>query len=352
MPSTVSRSGLATCLACIGWVTISAAQTAAPATPSVTIGGVVYTQYLYQVKDTANHVNNFDVTRAYLTATGKFAGGLGTRLTADVYRNADGSLGYRLKYAYAAYTPSHSALTFKLGEIHTPWLDWEEALWDYRMQGQMAMERAGYLTSSDLGAGIDGNWGSDRVNAQFGFYNGEGYSHAPGDQRKDAMGRVSFRLLDTDDASRVGGLRLTGYGQIGKPTGGGIRDRFIGMLSYRSKGLTLAGEFDRTKDRQDAPPAPATPSTSTIDGQVLSFFGVYKFPRIRTAIIGRVDITDPDTDTPNNRLTRYIAGASYQLTSVVRLLADVDDVVYQGGSPTPAQYATKAQALFQAQLVF
>lgn len=70
MHSTVSRSGLATVLACFGWITISTAQTTVPATPNVAVGGVVYTQYLYQVKDTANHVNNFYVTRAYLMPSG------------------------------------------------------------------------------------------------------------------------------------------------------------------------------------------------------------------------------------------------------------------------------------------
>jgi hypothetical protein len=330
----------------------AAAQGTPPATPSVTVGGVVYAQYLYQFKDTANHVNNFDITRSYINVIGKFAGGLGTRVTADIYRNTDNSLAYRLKYAYAAYTPGGSALTFKLGEIHTPWLDWEEALWDYRMQGQMAMERGGYISSSDFGAGVDGNWKKDLVNMQVGIYNGENYNRGTGDQRKDAMGRVSARLMTTDDGSRVGGLRLTGYGQVGRPTGGGVRDRWIGMLSYRSKMLTLAGEYARTKDRQDAPPAPATPAAD-IEGEVMSVFGVLKIPNSRAAIIGRVDLTDPDTDVSDNRQTRFIAGVSYQLTPALRLLADVDNVGFEGDAPlAQAVYATKTQGLFQAQFVF
>jgi hypothetical protein len=352
MRSVVKHVSLLGCLWCVVGVSGALAQGTPPPTPSVTVGGVAYAQYLYQIKDTANHINNFDVTRAYLNVIGKFPSGLGTRVTADVYRNADGSLAYRLKYAYAAYTPENSPLTLKLGEIHTPWLDWEEALWDYRMQGQMAMERGGYLSSSDLGAGVDGNWGKDLVNAQIGIYNGENYNKTPGDQRKDLMSRVSVRVLGTDDAGRVGGLRLTGYGQVGKPTGGGIRDRFIGMLSYRSKVFTLAGEYARTKDRQDAPPAPATPTLTTIDGQVLSFFGVFKIPETKAALIGRVDVTDPNTDVSNDRQTRFIAGASYQLTPALRLLADVDNLGYQGGAPSPALYATKTQGLFQAQFVF
>jgi hypothetical protein len=345
MRSAAKLAGLFALLGSVAGARAVTAQGTPPPTPSVTVGGVAYAQYLYQLKDTASHVNNFDITRSYIN-------GLATRVTADIYRNGDNSLAYRLKYAYAAFTPGGSPLTFKLGEIHTPWLDWEEALWDYRMQGQMAMERGGYLSSSDFGAGVDGNWKKDLVNMQVGLYNGENYNRGTGDQRKDAMARVSARLLETDDVSRIGGLRLTGYGQVGKPTGGGIRDRWIGMLSYKSKMLTLAGEYARTKDRQDAPPAPATP-TAEIEGEVMSFFGVVKIPNTRAAVIGRVDLTDPDKDVSNNRQTRFIGGVSYQLTPALRLLADVDNVGFQGDAPlAPAVYATKTQGLFQAQFVF
>src|SRR5438094_638031 len=124
----------------------------APQAPQVTVGGVVYTQYVYQLKDSLNHINTFDITRAYVNVIGRFSGGVGTRVTGDIYRNPnDSSLSYRLKYAFATYTPQGSPLTFKVGQIHTPWLDWEEALWDYRVQGTMAMDRAGYLSAAEIG---------------------------------------------------------------------------------------------------------------------------------------------------------------------------------------------------------
>ena len=314
----------------------------------VTVSGVSYAQYGYLLKDTANHVNNFDITRAYVNLIGRFAGGVGARVTLDVNRPAgDNSLRYRLKYAFATYTPVNSALTFKLGMIHTPWLDWEEALWDYRMQGQMAMERAipgapagttGYLTSSDIGFGVDGKWGPDKVNMQLTFVNGEGYSGGPGDQRKDIEGRVSFRLMDTNDSSRVGGLRLTGYGQYGKPTGGGKRQRFLGMLSYRSSQITLAGEFASTKGNLAA--------TTTATGSVISAFGVYHFSASKAAVIARVDIVDPNTSVGNNKQTRLMGGLSYQLSPNVRLLADLENLSFEAGT------TAHNTALFQTQFTF
>src|SRR2546422_993148 len=130
-------------------------------------------------------------------------------------------------------------LTYRFGMTQTPWLDWEEALWDYRMQGTMAMDRNGYMTASDLGFAVDGKWNSDRVNFAADVVNGQGY-HATSDGHKDVQGRLSVRVIDTDDSSRVGGLRVTGYAGVGKPNGGGTRNRFLGMVSYRSKQYTLA----------------------------------------------------------------------------------------------------------------
>ena len=334
----------------------AAALPVAAQAPTVTVGGVAYAQYLYQLKDTANHINNFDVTRAYINVLGNFASGIKTRVTADIYRNTDGtssagSLTYRLKYAYASWTPQDgkSPLTFKLGQIHTPWLDWEENLWDYRMQGQMSMERGGYMSASDFGAGMDGMWKFEMVNAQIGVYNGENYNRAPGDQRKDLMGRVSVRVLGTDEGGRSGGLRLTGYAQYGKPTGGGQRQRYIGMASYRSKMLTLAGEFAATKDSNTTTP------TAETKGRVITGFGVLRVPpSYKFQIIARVDVTDPNTESTvtGDRQTRYIGGIAYQHSGNLRVLADLDHLVYQGGSPTPAAEATRSQALFQIQLTF
>lgn len=319
---------------------------AQPPQPPVSVGGVVYAQYLYQLSDTANHANSFDVTRAYLNVTGRFSDGLATRVTGDIYRNADGSAAYRLKYAYAAYTPSAGPLTFKLGLIHTAWLDWEEALWDYRMQGSMPLEReGGHVSSADFGAGVDGRWAGERVNLQLAVVNGENYNRPEGDRRKDFQGRVSVRLAGSDDASRVGGLRLTGYGQLGTPATGGTRNRFLGMLSYRSTQVTLAAQAAIMRD------ALGTPAPPAVSGRLLAAYGVYRVPRSRAAILGRVDVADPNTNVADNGFTRVIAGVSYQLTPNLRILGDLDHLIYQG-TLTAAQYATRSNGLVQVQVTF
>ncbi len=332
-------------------LTVAAAPLAAqaPPPPQVTVGGVVYGQYLYQLKDSlgAGHQNQFSVQRAYVNVIGRFSGGVQTRVTADIQPAAAGNQVLRLKYAYAGWTPSGSVLTYKLGLLHTPWLDWEEALWDYRMQGTMALDRNGYATAADFGAGIDGKWKDDRVNGQVTLVNGEGYSGGTGDKRKDVQARVSVRLLDTDDNSRVGGLRATGYAGIGKRTGGGDRNRFLGMLSYRSKLVTLAGEFASTKDTL----SPVPPNSPNATGRTISGFGVYHVPKSSVAFVARVDVVDPNTSVSSDRQTRIIGGISYQVSPNLRVLADVDNLSYEG-TPTPDQDGMRSRGLFQMQFTF
>jgi hypothetical protein len=307
---------------------------AAGAHAQVTVSGVGYVNYGYALNGDSSlagtlqgsHNNNFDVSRSYVNVQTKSAN-IATRVTLDVdgRKSAANQLSFRLKYAYVAWTPDSSSLTYKIGLIHTPWVDWEENLWDYRMQGTMPVERNGLMTSSDFGAGIDGSWHFDDVNAQIGVYDGEGYSNTPGDAGKDFMGRVSARLAKSDLGTRSSGLRLSGYAQIGTMTGGGSRQRFIGMLSYKSKALTLAGQIAMGQDSVNSVLIKQKSS-------VVSFYGVYNIPNTKAGLLARVDMFDPNTDSTStatnatgfNKQTRIIAGLSYNIAPNFRVLADVD----------------------------
>lgn len=348
------------------------AAAARPAAAQTSVSGVVYAQWNYTMaKDTLaadsniTHINNFDITRAYINVNGSFGGGVKGRVTGDVYRVADGSLAYRLKYAFLSWTPEHSPLTFRLGQTFTPWIDWEESLWNYRMQGTMPMERngGGYLTSSDFGGALDGTFNHDAFNFQAGVYGGEKYAGSLGDGRKDIEARASFRLLATDDASRVGGLRVTGYAGLGAPTTGGRRNRFIGMVSYRSNDVTLAAEYAITRDSTtggaSATGGGAPVAASALrKGTVLSGYGVYHFPGTRFSVIGRVELVNTNTaDTTDlSKTTRTIAGAAYQVSPNLRLLGDVDLLAFHSGyAPTAGTYAAyvnRNQFLLQAMYSF
>jgi len=337
-------------LAAAGILAATAAVPLAAQNPSpLSFSGVSFAQWGAELDSTnaTNPGNAFDVTRAYLNVIGKFGGGIQTRVTTDLYSETNDAHTIRLKYAWFSWTPQQSPLTFKFGLLTTPFIDWEEQLWDYRMQGPVAVDRNHFMTSSDFGANIEGALNHEAVDFIVSLVNGTGYgAKANGatpvtDQHRLVEARVSVRLLKTDDDSRVGGLRITGYGQIGAPTGGGTENRFLGELSYRSKAFLLAGEYAARTD--------STPTTAKVNGSLISVFGFAKIPSSPVGVIARMDIFDPNTASTatNDKHTEIIGGLSYQLSPNVRLLADLDRLSYQTSG-------TKSftQALFQTQFTF
>ena len=130
--------------------------------------------------------------------------------------------------------------------------------------------------------------------------------------------------MATDEGGPTGGLRLTGYVGVGNANGGGTRQRYLGLVSYRSKLLILAAELAATKDS-----SLTTPVTPTRKGRVFTTFAVLRVPpTYKLQFIGRLDAVD------------------------LRVLADIDHLSYQGGAPTPALEAVRSQALFQVQFTF
>jgi len=343
-----------------GWVAVLclclppllAAQRRDSDRPTVKVDGVVYAQYGYHFADAAGDYNAFDLTRAYVNVRGDLGHGLTSRVTSDVYRVADGSLDLRLKYGFATWRPVPGGIGVTAGLMQTPWVDFEETMWGYRMQGGIALDRNGYLTSSDLGLGVDGSWNREAISFQAGVFNGEGYHELEGDRHKDVAARASVRLIETDDQSRTGGVRLSALGHYGSPTGGGVRSRAAGMLSWKSKLATLAAEYAVTGDREDDPADGGAPDLDTIDGRLLTAFGVLRVPGSKLALIGRVDAVDPNTDLAGDRATRYIGGVSYAVTPNLRVLADVDHVEYETAAPTPAAEAAATQGLLQLEILW
>lgn len=312
------------------------AQAQTPAAPQLTVSGTAYAQWSYNLSGD-QHLNAFDVTRTYINFNGKFANGISTRITPDIYRSADGSLGYRLKYGYVAYQPNAGNVTYKFGLIQTPFVGRDEDLWDYRMQGSIAVDRYGVMSSADFGLSADAKLANGRFDLNAGIYNGEGYKVGEVDQRKDFMVRGSYLLSATNDNSSMGGFRVTGYAGIGKAAAGVARERYLGQLSYRTTQYTLAGEYVNVNN-------------GGVKGSIISAFGVYHM-NSKWALIGRVDQVDPDGDTDNDASTGIIAGASYQLSPNLRLLGDVDLLSHEAGDPDVA-IDGRNKALFQLQFTF
>jgi hypothetical protein len=313
-----------------------------------TVDGLIYTSFRYGlVKDEAltpdARPNNFEIDRAYLSARNR-SGAIATRVTIDIdnRRAAVNQQTFRLKYAYVDWTPEGSSVTWRLGMQNTPVIGYIEDVWGYRMQGTVPLDRYRYQSSSDIGLGAEGAWRSQAVTAHVGVFNGEGYSAQPGDHRKDVAGRVSVRLLETDNTSRTGGLRLTGFVSLGAMNTGGARDRYLALVTYQTKALTLGAEYAHTVD--------STTADRTTEGRILSAFATHRREGAKLGLMARVDQWDPNTaatsatfDPLVSRQTRFIGGVSYLLAPNVRLLLDADLVSAQGSSvPNNFQAANRS----------
>ena len=347
----VSRAGIA--LGCLLGVTTTGAQV-----PQTTLSGVAWVGYRYELGVDSSlappgHANEFEVERAYITLRSHLGSDWSARITTDIDgRDADANqLSIRLKYAYLAWNPGSGPLTWKLGMIQTPLIGMVEDIWGYRMQGSVAMNRAGYMHSADLGASVAGDWNDGAVTAMAGVYNGEGFDGGTGDHHKDAAAMLSVRLAGSDVSDDIGGLRLTGTALYGRATGGGIRQRLHAMLAWHQAAFAAGLEFGITRDSIDI-------SRPDVQGRVLSAFARYDLPS-NWGLIARVDHHDPDTDISPDQPdlatgvgTRVIAGVARRLSPAVRVLLNADLLSLQHGSPGNSFDAGRKAVMLRAEFVY
>jgi len=152
-------------LVCLGatpaWAQAPANQTpAAPAEPQypkISIGTLSYFQYAAELN--RDGFNAFDVTRGYINIAGDIAKNVKFRITPDVRRITDGSLAgsltFRLKFGFVEFDELTPRSWVRFGLHQTPWLDFEESINRYRVQGPMFAEREGIIPGSgDFGVGL------------------------------------------------------------------------------------------------------------------------------------------------------------------------------------------------------
>jgi hypothetical protein len=214
------------------FVGVARAQTSPPAAspapepdyPVVRIGVLSYVQYDAELENRDGY-NVFDLTRGYININGQLARNVRFRITPDIRRATSdstlaGSLIFRVKYAFVELDNLKTDRSWvRFGAHQTPWLDFEEGINRYRVQGTMFSERENLIPgSSDFGAGYFTPIGKF-IDIQTGVYNGEGYAQTDANKYKSAQGRLTLRPLagrgianglDFLGSTAPGGTRPTG----------------------------------------------------------------------------------------------------------------------------------------------
>jgi hypothetical protein len=300
----------------------------------------------YQSEDIGGvTANRFKVNRSYLTVVKGLARNFSGRITLDSHLASNGDYGVRLKYAYAKFSlPTSGFLTkpfIEAGLAHRPWLDFEEHINFYRMQGTMFQERNGLFNSADLGVLFSTLLGGEmdddykkNVNSKYagrygsfavGIFNGGGYHAVEKNEAKSIEGRLTLRPVP----DVIPGLQLTYNGKFGK---GNVADNApdfqvnTGFVSFETPWVTLTGTYYSGKGNQGGSAVDADGEAISMSGY--SAFGELKLKAQHLSLIGRYDHFDPDTDVDDNENNRIIAGIAYHLTGHNKILLDYDTVSY------------------------
>ena len=323
-------------------------------TPSVKVGGTIFTDYTYQlepiVKDSDGnnvHANAFNVSRAYINVTGQISHWVSFRITPDVVRvgqvtsgtnppadvpGLSGTLTYRLKYAYGQvnfddFAPKGS--WFRLGMQQTPFVDFEENVYRYRFQGNVFVDREGFLTSSDLGASlhfvIPQNYGDVHV----GVYNGEGYTAPEKNDQKAIQVRGTLRPAPMIPVLK--GLRLTAFYDSDHYVQDAKKERFVGTLTFEHPYINFGADYLKAKDQN------ASATKAVVEAEGYSLWATPRTPFGLEALI-RWDRLNPNTDAGQTaRKQRFIGGVAYWFPVMkgvaAALLLDYEEIRYFRFSP-------------------
>jgi hypothetical protein len=280
-----------------------------PTYPVVAVGVLSYLQYDAELKNREGF-NAFDVTRGYINITGDLAKNIKFRITPDVRRIADSSVGgslvFRVKFAFLEFDNLTPRSWLRFGVHQTPWLDFEESINRYRVQGPMFAEREGIIPGSgDFGVGYLARFAGEYGEVQAGVYNGEGFTRNEVNKAKSVQGRVTVRPLPASPS--VKGLRLSAFYDLGWYDEGQPRRHGILMASYETTRLVGTAQWLTATEK----PLASTPGDTERRGYSA-------FVEVREGLQGwaglvRFDHFDPNEAVDDDGSNRTIAGVAYWL---------------------------------------
>ena len=258
--------------------------------------------------------NAFNIARAYINVTGNISRLVAFRITPDIVRetgpgsSVNGSLTYRLKYAYAQFNLDEwmrSGSWARFGMQQTPWVDFIDNVYRYRFQGTTFEDREGFLASADVGATLRYVFAGNYGDVHGGFYNGDNYNRADPNDQKALMIRATVRPLPASPMLR--GLRVTGFYDHDAYVKDAERRRAILGLTYEHPYVNAGWNYLSTADqtRSVAPKldghgfsAWVTPKTPKGYG----WEGLLRFDRL---------VQEQATSSRDGERSRSIAGVAY-----------------------------------------
>jgi hypothetical protein len=345
-------------------VTPAAGHTPPDDTPSVKVGVTIFSDYTFTDEPTVLdsdgnkiHPSAFNISRAYINVTGNLSHNVSFRVTPDISRLAttttatldpnesvkvatslDGSLAFRLKYAFGQLNLDDrwsKGSWVRFGVQQTPYIDWNEGIYRYRFQGTIFVDREGFLSSSDFGLSTHYSLPGGYGDVHGGYYNGETFAKAETSDQKAIQIRGTLRPLPNSGILK--GLKLTAFYDADSYFQGDARRRAIGAVTFEHKYVNAGAEYLSAADQ----PLAAAPLVKA-EG-----YSVWATPRSTKGWEGllRYDNLKPNKDVDATK-TRRIAGVAYwfhtqQAGGAAAVLLDYESVAYDAalGKPEEKRYA-------------
>jgi hypothetical protein len=359
-------SGLLPGSALLAQVTPAEGHTPPDDTPSIKVGVTIFTDYTYTDEPTMTdvdgnviHADAFNVSRAYINVTGNINHLVSFRLTPDIVRetttntglapgqsvstNLDGSLTFRLKYAYGQFNLDRSLSKgswFRLGQQQTPYVTWVEDVYRYRFQGTIFVDRDGYLSSSDFGGSFHYNFTGNYGDVHVGYYNGDTYTKAETNDQKAIQARVSFRPAPMRGV--IKGLRLTAFYDADNYARNDDRTRLIYAATFEHRFVNVGYEHLDATDQK-------TSATAKVKA---AGYSVWATPKLGKGweLLLRYDSLKPDKNVDDAK-ERSIGGVAYWfktqlLSATASLLLDYERVNWDSASGNPDEKRYALHALF------
>jgi len=291
--------------------------------------GLYFLSYLH---NSQTNKQQFLIKRGYFTIKTKLSEKLSVRYTQDITLDEEGddagNIEIRVKYLYLKANIldiaflKHNYVEF--GMIQRPWIDFEQKINPYRVQGRMFAEEFRLLPSADVGVTFVGLLGGklnkeyrNKINNSyagkygsiaFGIFNGGGYHAIENNNNKLFESRVSLRPFP----EHFTGFQLThglalGKGNNPKPAS----DFFLNiiMLSAEAQSYKITAQYVKGNGNSSGTFSDSLYNSYPYKG--FSFFGEYKIPKTNFAIFSRYDNFNIDQDFELKTET-YIAGVTYR----------------------------------------
>ncbi|MFO7615814.1 MAG: hypothetical protein R6V75_01030 [Bacteroidales bacterium] len=287
--------------------------------------------------------NDFTLKRGYLNIERQFSDILGVRFTQDITLDREGTdagnIEMRLKYLYLHVNlhplPFLQDAWIEAGMVSRPWLEFEEKINLYRVQGPHFIESMGVMTSADFGINfftlIGGRLDEEQIghhrysypgrfgSFSLGVFNGGGYYAIEENQNKTVETRLTLRPLP----EAVTGLQVSYHLVAGR---GNLPENPLfrlhhAALSYESKRVLLmaqgmagtgnmAGTFLDPYGGSQAHRGFALFGELYLYRHILSVFGEYRYFEI-----------DPVDPLPT---TKWVGGISWHFLRRQKFLLDYE----------------------------